>query len=462
MPNNTLRLFGWIKRCPYLIIVLLLCPTQLLAQEADIYPSVRLDLNAGSFLTPLPFDQPFHILGYTPQNTTHVQVTFEEFFDSDFLFSSQPQTMATFETEVQSLLDSLFLSSPTADTSPRTIARHVNNLLQQHASPTSGISKGGAMSFLPWHWAMGKSSQSAKLLTTGSLFDPSDAGTPAKEKFNTLVEAIHQSESGSQKEIAVNRLANFVIDEVKKVKVASAPNAPSSAIQGSWRKLNAAHSIYNEPLPNSDSRWNRLEQRLQGNTATESGEFRVVMPPLKANRTYLIRVQAEGRAASDSMITTNLNTSFWSDTQSSNYVSLDVGLLYVPELKETSAYIGSNFYLRPVAKNIPLQNKGGFMRRFAFTIGLAVQDVEDERSTRKALFGPMSVVLGAGVRVSKYVRAGGGILIFRERDPETFPLTTRTSLAGSPYVSASFDMDVGKHFKGLSGLFAITNKGGAQ
>ena len=125
-------------------------------------------------------------------------------------------------------------------------------------------------------------------------------------------------------------------------------------------------------------------------------------------------------------------------------------------------YVGTNIGLRPVAKGVPLQTRGGFLRRFAFTVGLAVQDIEDDRKTRRALVGPISVVLGAGIRISKYVRLGAGVLVFRERDPETFPLTTRTSLTGSPYISASIDLDVGRQARGLGGLFGLHETGGGE
>jgi hypothetical protein len=263
-----------------------------------------------------------------------------------------------------------------------------------------------------------------------------------------------------QKNVALDQLVRFVLDEVQDVRIASAPTSSPTAIQGTWRKLHNRPSIYQEPLPTeSSSRWNRLEQRLQNGTVTDTEEFRLVVPPLNANRTYLIRVETESSPSDDSEQETPLSTYFWADTKSSDYVSLDVGLLYAREIKKTSVYIGTNIYLRPVAKGVPLQTEGGFLRRFAFTIGLAVQDVEDDRSTRRALIGPVSLVLGAGIRISKYVRLGSGILVFQARDPETFPLTTRTSLTGTPYMSASFDMDVGKQLRELGGLFGIFERG---
>ena len=50
--------------------------------------------------------------------------------------------------------------------------------------------------------------------------------------------------------------------------------------------------------------------------------------------------------------------------------------------------------------------------------------------------------------------------MFRERDPETFPLTASTSLAGSPYVGISFDVDVGEQLKGFGRLFDFLKGGG--
>ncbi|MBT4140912.1 MAG: hypothetical protein HOE48_23570, partial [Candidatus Latescibacteria bacterium] len=272
-----------------------------------------------------------------------------------------------------------------------------------------------------------------------------------------------QGKSGMAKEDALDLLVDFVVNEAKSVRIASAPKANASTAQITWRNLHNRHSAHKEPLQTeSSSRWNRLEQRLQGNAITDTEEFRLVAPPLEANRTYQVHVQTQKRAWGDSLQSPTQTTSFFANSKSSDYISLDVGLLYAPEIKETSVYVGTNFYLRPVAKSVPLRTHGGFLRRFAFTVGLAFQDVEDTRSTRRALIGPVSMVLGAGIRLSKYIKLGGGALIFRERDPETFPLTTRTSLTSAPYISASFDIDVGKQIKGLGGLFGIIETGGGE
>ena len=431
MPSNFLRLFGWVRRSRYIIVFVLIGCTQLLAQEPTTYPAVQLDLNTGSFLTSLPFDQPFLIQGRAAQDMTRIQVTFEEFFDAGHLFAEQPKRMAAFKTGVRAILDSLHQENTDIATNEglRTLERRLSDMLWQQAGSASGLSISSAQNILPWNWGnwlLMKQSKSLRLLTNGSMFDSSDNGTSARERFRALVV---QHQSGIQQEDATDRLIDFVVDEAQGVRIVSAPN-PSPAIRGTWQKLPDRASVQKEPLPTApSSRWNRLEQRLQGGEVPDAGEFHLVVSPLEANRTYLVRVQASSTAPEQ---TIPLTTYFWSDTKSSDYVSMDVGLLYAREIRETSVYIGTNIYLRPVVKGIPLQTRGGFLRRFAFTLGLAVQNIEDVRSTRRALIGPISAVLGAGIRVSQHVRLGGGVLIFRERDPETFPLTTRTSLTGTP------------------------------
>jgi hypothetical protein len=139
------------------------------------------------------------------------------------------------------------------------------------------------------------------------------------------------------------------------------------------------------------------------------------------------------------------------DTRTDNYVGVDIGILHAWDISEAAPYIGLNFYLRPVNKDAPLSREGGgFMRRFSFTCGLTLRGIDDTRDTRENLFKSQSLVLGAGYRLSRNVRAGGGILVFRERDSETYPLTRKTFLAYTPYFSASFDADVGKYLKGIA------------
>ena len=99
-----------------------------------------------------------------------------------------------------------------------------------------------------------------------------------------------------------------------------------------------------------------------------------------------------------------------------------------------------------------MRQKGG-LRRFAFTVGLTLNSIEDKRGIRSDLYFNQALVLGAGFRVSQYWRISGGGLVFRERDPDSYPLTRRRRTALTPYVAVAFDVDTGQQLKGIGGLF---------
>jgi len=112
-----------------------------------------------------------------------------------------------------------------------------------------------------------------------------------------------------------------------------------------------------------------------------------------------------------------------------------------------------------VNKGVPLSQKGGWLRRFAFSAGLTLNSIEDRRGIRSDLFFNQALVLGAGYRISQYWRVGGGSLVFRERDPDSYPLTSKKRTALTPYVGLTFDADTGQQLKGIGGLFDFL-KGG--
>jgi hypothetical protein len=163
-----------------------------------------------------------------------------------------------------------------------------------------------------------------------------------------------------------------------------------------------------------------------------------------------VRIEKEAEALTAAFRRCGLlgRSTVMSRTEAANYVSADLGLMHAREITETGVYVGVNFYLRPVDKSIPLSLRGGFFRRFAFTLGIALQSIRDDDRTRDDLFASQSVMAGAGFRVTRSIRIGGGALLLRERDPDTFPLTENTRLAVTPYVSVSFDADVGSMLGG--------------
>jgi len=141
------------------------------------------------------------------------------------------------------------------------------------------------------------------------------------------------------------------------------------------------------------------------------------------------------------------------DLARSAYVSLDAGIAYPWRLENMVFYAGTNIYFRPINKAAPLRYKGTFLHRFALTVGITttVQDksrrAEDLRATPDNQDASNSLLLGAGIRVTPSLRAGGGVLVFKESDPN--PLIDQSSVAVTPYVSFTADVNVAQIFRSL-------------
>lgn len=152
-------------------------------------------------------------------------------------------------------------------------------------------------------------------------------------------------------------------------------------------------------------------------------------------------------------------------TNQKNYISLDAGLTWTPELEELVPYMGTNIYFRPVNRDAPLRTLGSFRqtlgRRFSLTLGLTLSSISDNSSaggTQNDLFGNQSLMLGAGLRVTDSMRLGAGAIIFKEDDPS--PLVDEEKLNTSYYLSFSFDVDVVNLFsKPLASAFGVKPSG---
>ena len=173
--------------------------------------------------------------------------------------------------------------------------------------------------------------------------------------------------------------------------------------------------------------------------ATEDQAFLVLMrTPLDAGRRYLFRFSFD--RSSGGGITVEGRTS------QKNHVSADIGVLYAGDLDIGAVYVGTNIYFRPINTDAPLSEAGSFGRRLALTVGVTLSSVSDENDrTRSDLFWNQSLVVGAGYRLTSSIRAGAGVLVFLESDPN--PLITAREVATTWYVSFSFDVDVGRAFR---------------
>ena len=563
--------------------VVLCCGTLLVAAEsagaaeADTFMGessfavVRVDLQAGTFLDPLPFDQAFLIVGRVPVSTEAVEIRISEFLEEPVVL--REQELQRFESKLRTYLvaasarDSLETTASRLDT--RGLRQKVNALLIEQVQtegalrPLRQIWHYGT----PWNWG-----------NWGDLFRGRMQAVAAPGTIFDLGETERDTQELQARLATTPSLVGSIVGEARSARVVTfSPSRPLRPPMR-WNRLGQAgggperkSASEAEPLGN----WNRLERmraltgtpdedffsgsgRAQPDGGEETGwrRFRVLSQPLEAERYYrfdfllerklaeveldaflagarrrgdevleradrgsflpsdgqrlrvalteslrdaidrnlfempgtvfdgessarahaeMVRLAENWRGAAEGgeaaeLLETQLvdmvrqqnvmrQTSMGASTADNDYVSGDIGLLYAARIGEPAVYIGANFYLRPVNKGVPLRQKGGSLRRFAFTVGLTLNSIEDRRGIRSDLYFNQTLVLGAGYRISQYWRVGGGGLVFRERDPDSYPLTRKKRTALTPYVSLSFDADTGQQLKGIGGLFDFL-KGG--
>ena len=130
-------------------------------------------------------------------------------------------------------------------------------------------------------------------------------------------------------------------------------------------------------------------------------------------------------------------------TRAKNHISMDFGVLYVDAIDKTLSYTGANFYLRPVNRDVPLRQVGGFLRRFSFLLGVSVSSIQEKQGDRVVLddlFNARAFVLGAGLRISDAVRFNAGALLFQANDPN--PLVDDLTTKARAFFALSFDWNI--------------------
>lgn len=131
------------------------------------------------------------------------------------------------------------------------------------------------------------------------------------------------------------------------------------------------------------------------------------------------------------------------DLERKNYISADAGLIWAPDLGRVVPYAGTNIYFRPINNDAPLPNLfelSGFLRRFALMVGLTVGGIEDAARGRENLVKTSAGLVGAGLRITRVIRIGGGAIIFMARK-ET-PFNNEKKAVADFYASISFDINV--------------------
>jgi hypothetical protein len=151
--------------------------------------------------------------------------------------------------------------------------------------------------------------------------------------------------------------------------------------------------------------------------------------------------QAEATVLRETLVTDRVSS------EGGVYVSLDLGALYPPELERATLTVGANVYFAPVNKRAPLR-ANGIRQRLALTFGLTVTNMrrDDETRWENLLGEKANLFVGLGYRLTRSLRLGGGFVLFQKNDEN--PLVDESSLAVTPYVSLSFDVDLVGAFKG--------------
>jgi len=521
--------------------------------DESSFPTVRVDLQASTFLDPLPFDQAFLIVGRVPASTGVVEIRLSEFLEAPVTLSEQE--LQRFESKLTA-----YLAAGGQRPTSHGLRRKANALLIEQAQSEGALRQVWHYA-PPWNWGnWGNLLRDRRhaIVAPGTIFDLSEGGESTQELEARLS--------------TTPSLAGAIAQEARSAQVVPFSPSRTPRLPVRWNRLGQVGGrLEGEGAsgPESSGSWNRLE-RIRALTRVPDEElfsgagrgqqvagdlagwrpFKALIQPLEAESYYrfefhlerrlteaevdgfvagarrraagvlaradrgalrqpdgqrlrtalteslegvvdcdrfrapgtifdreapygsvnaeLSRVAgdwaeaAEGREA-DELLQARLSdlarrqhlvhdTSIGASTADNDYVSGDIGLLYASRIGETAAYIGANFHLRPVNKSVPLRQKGG-LRRFAFTVGLTLNSIEDKRGIRSDLYFNQALVLGAGFRVSQYWRISGGGLVFRERDPDSYPLTRRRRTALTPYVAVAFDVDTGQQLKGIGGLF---------
>lgn len=127
------------------------------------------------------------------------------------------------------------------------------------------------------------------------------------------------------------------------------------------------------------------------------------------------------------------------DTRAKQYVTADLGVVYLPWIGEVAPYFGANFYLGALNKRVPLSvARPREWERWSLTAGVTARSLA-RKDVREDLFGSYSLLLGAGRRMTDPVRLTGGAVVYRRLDVN--PLLDHKTIAFSPFLSLSFDFD---------------------
>jgi hypothetical protein len=136
------------------------------------------------------------------------------------------------------------------------------------------------------------------------------------------------------------------------------------------------------------------------------------------------------------------------------YIGTDFGVGYAANVDKPFLYLGANFYRVPVNKaeeQLPYFGRDVFWKRASALVGLTTSGFDGNNI--KNLFGAGNVMVGAGWRFNKYMKASGGAVIFKQKDAN--PVIDKDHFKATPFGSISFDVDLKQFLGGVSKLFGL-------
>ena len=142
------------------------------------------------------------------------------------------------------------------------------------------------------------------------------------------------------------------------------------------------------------------------------------------------------------------------DTRARWHISQDLGILYVwnreknGRARNSSPYLGVNFYIRPVNKRAPMNFFNPLdLRRWSATVGVTTKNI-DEDTRYKGIVEGKALVIGAGFRVTDYFRVSYGAPLVWTYTPDA---ARRKRLTALRYAAVSIDAELKTLISGIAG-----------
>lgn len=141
------------------------------------------------------------------------------------------------------------------------------------------------------------------------------------------------------------------------------------------------------------------------------------------------------------------------ETEKSNYLGFDVGLMVAPDIGSTFFFQGVNFHARPVNRHTRfsrLKYDDSVWKRLSFFLGVAQRIGSYENDGYKSLIGVGSPFVGAGWRIHKGFRLNGGAIWYKVENQH--PLITKNSVKATYFLSLSIDASFKDIIKTMAGI----------